>query len=66
MLIITNGGNPMANKNTAGNLFKRAKAKETKLVEVIDKRDKKGANDNTYSAYDKFRYTPSGERVWSF
>jgi hypothetical protein len=57
----------MANKNTAGNLFKRAMIKETRLVKVIDKREAKGTNrENTDSTYNNFRYAPSGERVWHY
>ena len=56
----------MANKNTAGNTLVRFKARESRLVEVIDKRDKKGANENTDSAYNNYTMTANGERVWSY
>jgi len=57
----------MANKNTVGNAYKRFKSKETRLVRVIDKREKNGENrENTDSAYNNFKYAPNGERVWSY
>ena len=57
----------MANKNTVGNAYKRFQAKETKLVDEMDKREKNGKNmENTDSAYGNFKYAPNGERVWSY
>jgi len=56
----------MANKNTAGNTLVRSMAKEDRLIEKIDYRDKKGVNmeniDDTYSNY----HIEEGARVWSF
>lgn len=58
----------MANKNTAGTMFVRTKAKEDRLIDRIDKRDANGTNnenvDNTFRNYTHM--TNSGERVWSF
>lgn len=56
----------MANKNTAGNTLRNFKAKESRIISIIDKRDKKGANDNTDRAYNDYSVNTSGERVWSF
>jgi len=57
----------MANKNTVGNAFRRFKDKETRLVHIIDKRERAGKNrENTDSAYNNFKYAPNGERVWSY
>ncbi len=57
----------MANKNTVGNTHMRFKDRETRLIAVIDEREKDGTNkENTDDAYNKFKYAPNGERVWSF
>lgn len=58
----------MANKNTSGTLYKNFKAKEARLVGVIDRREKNGDNkENTDKVFNNFHsMTADGERVWSF
>ena len=57
----------MANKNTAGNMLVRTKAREDRLIDKIDRRDGNGKNmENTYTKYNNYRVEDSGERVWSF
>jgi len=58
----------MANKNTTGNMLVRTKAREDRLIDKIDYRDRTGKNmenvDDTFNNYDHIE--ASGERVWSF
>lgn len=57
----------MANKNTAGNILVRSKAKEDRLIDTIDYRDKTGKNmENVDNTFHNYHMTDSGERVWSF
>ena len=56
----------MANKNTAGNTLRNFKNRESRLINIIDKRDEKGANDNTDNAFNDYTLTANGERVWSY
>ena len=56
----------MANKNTAGNTLVRSKTREERLVHMIDKRSKEGANDNLDSAYNNYTINEEGARTWSF
>jgi hypothetical protein len=58
----------MANKNTAGSTLARFKAKEKRLIEKLDWREKTGKNkENTDNVFQNFAHiTKGGERVWSF
>ena len=57
----------MANKNTAGNTLAKAKAKEERLVRMIDRRENNGKNmENVDTSFSNYRMTDSGERVWSY
>ena len=58
----------MANKNTAGNVFRNFKAREKRLIADMDRREKNGKNkENVDDTFRNFRYmTAGGERVWSF
>lgn len=58
----------MATKNTGGNTLKNFKAKESRLVRIIDKREKTGENkENVDTTFNNFHHmTTDGERVWSF
>lgn len=57
----------MASKNTAGNMYARTKAKEERLIDKIDYRDKTGKNmENIDHVWQNHHTTDQGERVWSF
>ena len=57
----------MANKNRGGNILRNFKAKEKRLVSIIDRREKNGKNkENVDNTFNNFRMTAGGERVWSF
>jgi hypothetical protein len=57
----------MANKNYAGTMYVRTKAKETRLVERIDKRNDNGDNmENVDRVWQNHSTNEEGARVWSF
>jgi hypothetical protein len=57
----------MANKNHSGTQLMRAKNKEERLIEDIDKRAANGSNkENVNDTYNTYRVNDGGERVWSF
>jgi hypothetical protein len=54
-------------KNNGGALVKRVMDKERRLVEDIDKRERKGLNlENIDEAYGNYEINNDGTRVWSF
>ena len=57
----------MANKNTTGSLVVRAKTREDRLIEKIDRRTKTGEDrENVDHVWQKYTINKDGSRSWSF
>jgi len=57
----------MASKNWTGNVYRKWKEHESRFIDKLTKRDKKGENaENVDHVYNKYKLSSDGSKVWSF